>query len=168
MNVRCSSIREELENKGHIVYTTSGVSMMPLLRQKQDLVLIESRERYEAGGGIDYSDGCGPRRLKAGDAVLFTRGERLVLHRIMEAPAGDSEGVDDTYIICGDNQYTPEYVRGDRIIGIMTGFVRDGVETSVDDPEYLKYVAKIMKRPMSMRKFIVYWRALWRKLGVGR
>lgn len=128
--------------------------MLPILKTGRDLVLIESREAYG-------------RELKAGDAVLFTRGDRLVLHRILEVRGGEGTGGGlPMHVICGDNQFTPELVADGRVIGIMTGFVHDGLETRVDDPAYQKYVDKIMHRSMGMRKIICYGRVLKRKLGI--
>lgn len=134
METRYSSIEKELRDKGHIVFTNVGVSMMPLLRQNRDLMIIESRDKY---GDPTVSD-----------AVLFKRGDQLILHRIIGIQPPN-------YIICGDNQYVPEVVHDNQIIGILTGFVRDGIETRIDDPAYQKYVRTIMRRSMAQRKLHV-------------
>ena len=55
-----TSFEEELERSGSIVFTNKGVSMMPLLRQNRDLMVIEKK---------------GPARCKKYDVILFKRGE---------------------------------------------------------------------------------------------
>ena len=118
-----TDIKSELEKKGSIVYPNKGTSMMPLLRQGKDLMIIKSRS----------SD-----KLKVGDAVLYTRGKDYVLHRIVAE-------VSDGYLICGDNVKTAEHVLDSQIIGILTGVIRDGKEISVDDPKYQKYVKAVLE-----------------------
>ena len=95
--------------------------MMPLLRQKKDLVIVKKPEG----------------RLKRYDVPLYKRDSgQYVLHRILQVRETD-------YVICGDNRWQKEYGITDRhIIGVMTGIVRDGKTISVTDPGYLAYVHK--------------------------
>ncbi len=113
-----SSFEEELEKNGSLVYTNKGRSMMPLLRQDRDLMVIEKK---------------GPERCKKYDAVLFKRGNRYVLHRILKVR-------EDDYYIAGDNCRKGEYVREEQILGVLRQIVRDGKTISVEDPGYLRYV----------------------------
>ena len=115
-----SSYEEQLEKYGQFVYTNVGDSMMPLLRQHRDLIVIDKRPQS---------------RCKKYDVVLYRRptGE-YVLHRILKVRRDD-------YIICGDNRYVREFgVPDDWIIGILTAVVRDGKELSVTDWNYRLYV----------------------------
>jgi hypothetical protein len=115
-----SSYEEQLEKYGQFVYTNVGDSMMPLLRQHRDLIVIDKRPQG---------------RCKKYDVVLYRRptGE-YVLHRILKVRKDD-------YIICGDNRYVREFgVPDDWIIGILTAVVRDGKELSVTDWNYRLYV----------------------------
>jgi hypothetical protein len=115
-----SSYEEQLEKYGQFVYTNVGDSMMPLLRQHRDLIVIDKRPQG---------------RCKKYDVVLYRRptGE-YVLHRILKVRKDD-------YIICGDNRYVREFgVPEDWIIGILTAVVRDGKELSVTDWNYRLYV----------------------------
>ena len=125
MDVRRATFEEELALHGRFVFTNVGRSMMPLLRENRDLMLIERRPTDEDGH---------PLRLSRYDAVLYKRGERYILHRILKVlPEG--------YVICGDHNWRREYdVRDDQIIGVMTAFVRDGTETPVTDRRYMRYV----------------------------
>lgn len=113
-----SSFEEELERSGSLVFTNKGRSMMPLLREDRDLMVIKRK---------------GPERCKKYDAVLFKRGERYVLHRILQVREKD-------YYIVGDNCRKGEYVRDEQILGVLTQVVRDGKTINAGDPAYQRYV----------------------------
>ena len=113
-----SSFEEELEQNGTLVFTNKGVSMMPLLRQDRDLLVIEKK---------------GPERCKKYDVVLFKRGEKYVLHRIVKVREQD-------YYIVGDNCRRGEYVKDGQILGVLTQVVRDGKTITPEDPAYQRYV----------------------------
>lgn len=108
-----------LDEKGYIVYTNIGYSMMPLLRQKKDVIEIKRKE---------------PGRCKKYDVVLYKRGERYILHRILKVlPEG--------YVIAGDhNTFIEKDITDDRILGVMTRVVRDGKMITPDDFWYKVYV----------------------------
>lgn len=110
---------EELAAHGRIVTTNKGVSMMPLLRQGRDLMIIERRPE---------------KRCKRLDAVLFKRlnGE-YVMHRILRVREHD-------YYIVGDNCVNGEYVTDDQIIGILTAVIRNNRTIPVADRLYRMYV----------------------------
>ena len=112
--------QQELQRSGHLIYTNVGDSMMPMLRQKRDLLIIEPRPRG---------------RCRRYDVVLYQRPSgQYVLHRIMKVRKKD-------YVLCGDNRMIKEYgVQEDWIFGILTGFVRDGTRISVTDWRYRCYV----------------------------
>ncbi|MCQ2431352.1 MAG: hypothetical protein MJ175_01975 [Clostridia bacterium] len=113
-----SDFETELAARGMIVYPNVGTSMMPLLRQHRDLMVI--RKKPEGG-------------LKRYDAVLFRRGPQYVLHRILKIR-------EDGYEICGDNQVVKEFVKEEQIIGVLSAVVRDGKEIPVTNPGYRMYV----------------------------
>ena len=114
-----STFEEEIAKKGRLIYTNVGDSMMPLLREKRDLLIIE-----KVSG-----------RLKKYDVPLYRRDSgQYVLHRILKVRKDD-------YVICGDNRWQKEYGITDRhIIGVLTGIVCDGKEISVNDTKYKWYV----------------------------
>ena len=120
-----TSFEEVLRRHGKLVYTVRGASMMPMLREKRDLAVIDPLPTDKNGS---------PLRCRKYDVVLYKRGDKYVLHRILKVlPEG--------YIICGDNNYWREYDIGDdSIIGVLTGFVRTGAEMPVTDPRYRTYV----------------------------
>jgi hypothetical protein len=114
------TFEDELERYGNLVYTGTGCSMMPLIRQGQDLVEIVRKD-----------DGV---RCSKYDVVLYKRGDRYILHRILKVTR---EG----YVIAGDHNYTREYDITDRqILGVLTAVVRDGRRINVNDKPYRVYV----------------------------
>lgn len=113
-----SSFEEELERSGSLAFTNKGRSMLPLLREDRDLMVIEKK---------------GPERCKKYDAVLYKRGERYVMHRILQVREKD-------YYIVGDNNRKGEYVRDEQILGVLTQVVRDGKTITPADPAYQRYV----------------------------
>lgn len=114
-----TTFKETLFENGYLVYTNKGVSMMPLLRQDKDLMIIEKKKEGQ---------------LKNHDAVLFLRGNgQYVLHRILKVREKD-------YWIVGDNCVSGEYVKEEQIIGVLTAVVRDGKKITVDDRKYRLYV----------------------------
>ena len=117
--MRTATYEEILAQEGKLVYTNVGVSMLPLLRQGRDLFIVEKR---------------GPDRLKAGDVVLYRRPpDKYVLHRIVQVREKD-------YVILGDNCVNREYgITDDDILGVMTGFVRDGEQHTVTERGYRLY-----------------------------
>ena len=115
-----TTIEKELKERGQLVCANEGVSMLPLLRQHRDLMIIERKPCH---------------RLKKYDVPVFKRANgQYVLHRILRVDA-------DSYVLCGDNQYRREYgIRDEQIVGVMTGFVRDNVTYSIEDWRYKAYV----------------------------
>ena len=114
-------ITEKLANGGSVVIPITGTSMLPLLRQGKDSVELRRAEG----------------RLSKYDIPLYKRenGE-FVLHRVV--------GFDgDKYIMCGDNQVTPEYGIGDEnIIGVVSAIYREDERVETDDARYVKYYKK--------------------------
>ena len=111
------SFEEILKRDGKLCCSFRGVSMLPMLRQDKDLVVIQP-----AGG----------KRLERLDVALFKRGNQYVLHRVISVREGG-------YILRGDNTYSPEYVPEDKVLGVLRSFVRGGREYAVTDPRYLRY-----------------------------
>ena len=115
---------ELLDRDGHLAFTNKGVSMLPLLRQGRDVMLIEKK---------------GPEKCRELDAVLFRRPkaegkDAYVMHRILRV------NPDGSYWIVGDNCVTGDTVTEDQILGVLTGVVRDGKTLSFDDWRYRLYV----------------------------
>lgn len=118
-----STFEEQLDIHGTFTFRNTGVSMRPLLKQGRDLFTVRKK-----------SDG---ERAAKYDVVLYRRGEKYVLHRVLELK-------EDGYIIRGDNCITDEDIKEDQVIGIMTGYVRKGKEYSTDSPEFKSYTKRML------------------------
>ena len=116
-----STIEYFLKTKGYFVYTVKGTSMMPLLRQKKDVVMLKSK---------------GEERCKKYDVVLYRTADRhkFILHRVLKVRPND-------YVIAGDNNTFLEVgITDQMIIGVMTGIRRNGRDISMDNKLYKLYV----------------------------
>ena len=113
------TFEEILEERGCFAYTNVGCSMMPLLRERRDIIEIRKKE---------------PGRCKKYDVVLYKRNGQYILHRILRV-------LPDGYIVAGDhNSFLDPQVKDDMILGVMTKVKRDGREITIDDPRYRLYV----------------------------
>ena len=110
-------IREQLAAGKNVRFAPRGVSMLPMLRQGRDKVILSPVKG----------------RLKKYDLPLYQRDNgQYVLHRIV--------GVGETYTCIGDNQYALEHgIRQDQLIAVVTAFVRDDREIPVTDLGYRIY-----------------------------
>ena len=105
------TFEEEITEKGKIIYTNVGDSMMPLICEKRDVLIIE-----KVSG-----------RLKRLDVPLYKRDSgQYVLHRILKVRKED-------YVICGDNRCNKETGITDKhIVGVLTGVIRNGKRISMN------------------------------------
>ena len=116
-----TNIKEILDTAGVFVSTTSGISMMPMLRDRRDTVIVKP-----ATG-----------RLKKYDVALYARGDSYVLHRVIKV-------LPDSYIIRGDNCIAKEYgITDDDILGVLVEFYRKDKRISVNKRTYRAYSAFI-------------------------
>ena len=113
-----STYEEELIKNGRIIHTNVGTSMMPLLRQNRDVMIIERPNG----------------RLKKYDVPLYKdKAGRYILHRVLKVREND-------YIICGDHCTRREYgITDEQIIGVLTGVIRDGKTIKMTDFSYKLY-----------------------------
>ena len=110
-------IRETLAAGKKVRFSPRGISMLPMLRQGIDSVVLSPL----------------PEKLKKYDLPLYQRDDgHFVLHRIVAAG--------DTYTCIGDNQfdYEPD-VRPDQMIALVTAFTRGDREIPVSDLRYRIY-----------------------------
>lgn len=111
---------EKLESGGTVAFTPKGKSMMPLLRDGEDIVVLSKPK-------------C---RLHLFDIPLYKRSNGMyVLHRIVDFDA------DGSYVMCGDNQFDYEHgVKPESVVAVVTAFYRKGKAYSVNSPSYRLYV----------------------------
>ena len=110
-------IREQLAAGQSVRFAPRGTSMLPMLRQGIDAVLLSPL----------------PEKLRKYDLPLYRRDNgQYVLHRIVD--------VGQTYTCVGDNQFELETgVTHDRMIGVVTAFYRAGKAWRVSSPVYRCY-----------------------------
>ena len=118
-----NNLEDFLNENGWLVYTNKGASMMPLLRENRDLMIVEKR---------------GTGRCKKLDAVLFRKHDAegravYVLHRVLRVNG------DGTYWIVGDNCISGETVKDENVIGVLTAIVRDGKKIPITNLKYSLY-----------------------------
>ena len=119
-SVKYVSFEEVLETNGYLVYTNVGTSMLPLLRERLDIIEIHRKDPYT--------------RCKRYDAVLYKRADKYILHRVLKVRPND-------YVICGDHNIKREYgITDDMILGVMTRVIRDGKSIYPTDWKYKLYV----------------------------
>ena len=106
-------IREKLENGATVTIQPKGTSMLPLLIQGQDEVILKKPSG----------------RLNKYDIPFYKRESgQFVLQR------------KNDYVLCGDNQTDYEYgITDDMIIAVVEAIKKDGKIIPVTDKEYLRY-----------------------------
>lgn len=101
-----------LNEKGYLIFTAHGISMMPLIRQHKDIVEIHPLTIY-------------PKKY---EVYLYKRGTKYVLHRCISV---------NPLIFAGDHNTFKEYdVTEGMLLGVMTRVIRDGKSIY---PDYTLY-----------------------------
>ena len=94
-----TTFEEVIAQEGKLIYTNVGDSMLPLIRQDKDLLIIEKTSG----------------RLKKYDVPLYRRDSgQYVLHRMLKVRQHD-------YILCGDHRYHRDSGISDRHIDLVWG-----------------------------------------------
>ena len=127
-------IRERLADGNSVRFMPRGISMMPMLRQGVDSVILSAA----------------PDKLKKYDLPLYQRLDgKYILHRIVD--------VGEEYYACiGDNQFRVELgVARAQIVAIVSGFYRKNRFISTDNLLYQLYCR--------FWHYTRTWRYLWRK-----
>ncbi len=137
------SYEDYLLEHGSLTYTNVGTSMMPLLRQGRDLFTVVPRRG----------------RCRVGDVALYRRPpSHWVLHRVVAV-------LPDGYLMLGDNCVAREHVPEDDVLAVMTGYVRDGREHSVDELGYRAYTRVLLLTEAPRVALGRAWRGLRRLAG---
>lgn len=110
-------IREQLAAGNSVRFSPKGISMLPMLRQGKDSVVLSPITG----------------RLEKYDLPLYQRTDgHYILHRVIR--------VGETYTCMGDNQFVEEPgLTHDQMIGLVTGFYRGDRHHSVNEPLYRLY-----------------------------
>ena len=111
-----------LEKTGVFIGPTVGVSMLPMLKNRRDTIVVRPKTE----------------RLKPLDVALYRRGDAYVLHRVIEP-------IDGGYLIRGDNTYSDEYIPESDVFGVLSEFFRKDKHYVCTDKKYLKYAKRRVK-----------------------
>ena len=126
------TIEEVLSTHGKYIGPTVGVSMLPMLKNRRDTIVVLPKTQ----------------RLKRLDVALYRRGEAYILHRVLRP-------IDGGYIIRGDNCYSDENVPEEAVIGVLSEFFRKGKHYTCEDKTYLKYAERRLKTYQTRRFFVM-------------
>ena len=129
MSLSINEIKEELKNKGEIVFVPSGNSMWPTLKDRAQRVVVQAKTA----------------RLNKYDVALFEKNGVLVLHRVVKV-------TENGYITCGDSQVKTESVPEDAVLGVMKGFYQGEKFIDASDEKYDKKIKRWYKHK-ALRKF---------------
>ena len=134
-------IREQIAAGQNVRLYPKGTSMMPMLRQGIDSVILSPL----------------PDKLCKYDLPLYQRDNgQYVLHRIVRA--------DDTYTCVGDNQFEFEPgIRQHQLIALVTAFYRGDRKISVSSFYYRSY-CRFWHYSRPLRKFYFRCAGFLRKL----
>lgn len=129
-------IEDILLSQGRYIGPTVGVSMLPMLKNRRDTVVISAKTE----------------RLKPLDVALYKRGDAYVLHRVLSVK-------EDGYWIRGDNCYSDEDIPEQAVIGVLTEFFRKGKHIFCTDKKYLRYAKRRVKWYKPRRFFVrIKWK----------
>lgn len=117
MNELGPLIAERLNAGQSVRFSPKGVSMLPMLRQELDSVLISPA----------------PEKLQRFDIPLYQRENgKYVLHRVID--------VGEDYTCVGDNQFVAEKgIQHRQVIGVVTAFYRGDRRWETTNPVYRIY-----------------------------
>lgn len=117
-------IAETVQNGGVFRFYPHGTSMLPMLVQGEDSIELGKAETIDVGDVLFY-------RRKSG---------QFVLHRLIEKRGS-------TLTMCGDNQMALEYgILPEQVLAKLVGFYKGETYHTVDEPEYLAYQNRMVRR----------------------
>ena len=124
-------IEEVLLIEGKYVGPTVGTSMLPMLKERRDTIVVRPKTE----------------KLKPLDVALYRRGNAYVLHRVLTPTEAG-------YIIRGDNCYSDEIIPEEDVFGVLTEFFSKNKHILCTDKNYLRYAHRRVKT-YKFRRFFV-------------
>lgn len=129
-NIKNSDYKTQLNEKGVISFVPAGDSMWPILKHRNQSVVIEKK--------------CG--KLSPFDVAFYVRDNGVfVLHRVVEV-------TENGYIFSGDSQLVTESINEEQVFGKMVGFYKGKKYVDCTTPKYKNKIKK-MYANKSLRKF---------------
>lgn len=122
-------MKEVIESGGEFTFYPHGTSMMPLVREGVDRVVLIKADT-----------------VKKGDVVFYQRDNgQFVLHRVVKVKNGE-------YVMCGDNQVALEQGITDKhVLAKMKAVLRDGNVIDESNKKYVKYIKSLSRRRFKKR-----------------
>ena len=139
-------IEDVLAAEGFYLGPPVGVSMWPMLRNRHDVMMVVPAAR----------------ELRRYDVALYRRGEKYVLHRVVGHYENGSE---KGYVICGDNCVTLEYIPRENVLGVLSGFYRDGRHIDCETSRWYHAYSKLWVALFPVRKVCKSASAMVRRAG---
>ena len=139
-------IEDVLAAEGFYLGPPVGVSMWPMLRNRHDVMMVVPASR----------------ELRRYDVALYRRGEKYVLHRVVGHYENGSE---KGYVICGDNCVTLEYIPRENVLGVLSGFYRDGRHIDCETSRGYHAYSKLWVALFPVRKVCKSASAMVRRAG---
>ncbi len=135
-------IKEVVESGGEFRLYPRGISMLPVIRQGIDSVVLVTPEK----------------ELKKRDIIFYKRHSgQFVLHRIVRASK------DGTYILCGDNQTALEKgITADMIIASVTAVYRG--EKRIEKNSFSCCLYELFWCIMPLRKILLFAKRVFSKI----
>ena len=142
-SAKTAKFEEIIEKDGILVQLTKGISMMPLIRQNRDTIIVKKIENPP----------------KENDVLLYKNNAgKYVLHRVIKV-------LKNGYIIRGDNNFFNEYdIKDENIIGILDGFYRDDKYIDCNKNKMYKIYIQLNRRTYYLRKFFSKIRSVLSKI----
>ena len=139
-------IEDVLAAEGFYLGPPVGVSMWPMLRNRHDVMMVVPAAR----------------ELRRYDVALYRRGEKYVLNRVVGHYENGSE---KGYVICGDNCVTLEYIPRENVLGVLSGFYRDGRHIDCETSRGYHAYSKLWVALFPVRKVCKSASAMVRRAG---
>lgn len=133
-----------LAETGELFTTASGVSMLPCIRPKRDMLHL-AKSRHD---------------IKKYDVLLYKRKNgTYILHRVMEVKS-------DSYVLCGDNQWVLEHgITDEQVLGVLRGFYRGKKYIDCQKNHLYHFYVKLWCFSLGIRRWFLRGMNLMRRIG---
>ena len=137
-------MEEILAETGELFTTASGVSMLPCIRPKRDMLHLAKPRHH----------------IKKYDVLLYKRKNgTYILHRVMEVKS-------DSYVLCGDNQWVLEHgITDEQVLGVLRGFYRGKKYIDCQKNHLYHFYVKLWCFSLGIRRWFLRGMNLMRRIG---
>lgn len=126
-------IKDKLDDGGEVVFTLTGNSMLPFMKDGKTTVTIKKVEN----------------KLKRGDIVFYRVNNQYILHRILRVKK-------NYVIICGDGLNRLEFVEEKNIFAVLVRFQNDSKVIDINNKWY-RFKAKLWMLLRPIRKYLLHF-----------